>query len=218
FAFTGEAYEGSLGQRVVIHDLVTSLGWSIVLIFFLLVYLFKSIRLAAVAVPPNVLTLLGTLAYMAVRGIPLSTSTAIVFSVAIGLAVDGSIHVIARFHEEIGRGLGPYAALVRTARGTGRAISISQGSLVGGFGVLLLSEFVPVRQFGELMAVTVAFGLIGTLVLQPVLLFFYGIDRKHRKARADEKAQIRDELRRRRETPAFSPESSPARVAGADGE
>ncbi len=199
FGFTGEAYEGSLGQRVVAQDLVSSLGTSILVIFVLLVVLFRSVRLAALAIPPNLLTLLGTLGYMVVRGIPLSTSTAIVFSVSIGLAVDGSIHVIARFHEEIERGLGPYAALVRTARGTGRAISISQGSLVGGFAVLLLSEFVPVRQFGELMAVTVAAGLVGTLVLQPVLLLFYGIDGKKRRARADERARLKDEVRRLRE-------------------
>jgi uncharacterized protein len=209
FGFTGEAYDGSLGQRVVVQDLVSSLGTSIVVIFFLLVALFRNVRLAALAIPSNLLTLLGTLGYMVVRGIPLSTATAIVFSVSIGLAVDGSIHVIARFHEEISRGLGPYAALVRTARGTGRAISISQGSLVGGFGVLLLSEFVPVRQFGELMAVTVAVGLVGTLVLQPVLLFFYGIDRNQRKARADERAQIRDELRRLRDEDARGPEALP---------
>lgn len=216
FGFTGEAYDGSLGQRVVIRDLVSSLGTSIVAIFLLLVVLFRSVRLAAVAIPPNLLTLLGTLGYMVVRGIPLSTSTAIVFSVAIGLAVDGSIHVIARFHEEISRGLGPYAALVRTARGTGRAISISQGSLVGGFAVLLLSEFVPVRQFGELMAVTVGAGLVGTLVLQPVLLFFFGIGRKERQARAEEKARLREQVRRTRaEQPGELPDSEPPGLASA---
>ncbi len=174
FALTGEAYDGSIGQRVVVTDLVSSLGTSILGIFVLLVVLLRSVRHAAVAIPPNVLCLLGTLAYMVVRGIPLNTSTAIVFSVSLGLAVDGSILVIARFQEEVGRGLGPMAALARTARGTGRAILISQGSLVGGFAALLFSEFVPVRQFGELMAATVAVGLIGTFVLQPVLLLLYG--------------------------------------------
>jgi predicted RND superfamily exporter protein len=201
FDFTGEAYDGSLGQQVVVADLVSSLGTAIVAIFLLLVVLFRSVRLAALAIPPNLLSLLGTLGYMVVRGVPLNTSTAIVFSVSLGLAVDGSIHVIARFREEIARGLGPYAALVRTARGTGRAIIISQGSLVGGFAVLLLSEFVPVRQFGELMSVTVGVGLAGTLALQPVLLLLGGLSRKQRRSRTEERRKLLESARREREAP-----------------
>ena len=107
---------------------------------------------------------------MGLRGIHLNAATAIIFSISIGLAVDGSIHVLSRFREERSAGLLPTAALLRSARGTGAAIVISCAALILGFGVLLLSNFVPVRRFAELIAVSVVGCLVATLIVQPALL------------------------------------------------
>jgi hypothetical protein len=67
-------------------------------------------------------------------------------------------------------GIGREAALVRAARGTGRAIVISCVTLMAGFSVLLVSSFVPVRNFGELIAVTIGGCLVATLIVLPPLL------------------------------------------------
>ncbi|MBZ0122144.1 MAG: MMPL family transporter [Sandaracinaceae bacterium] len=169
-AMTGEAYSGSLGLEAVIGDLLGSLGTAMVVIFALMVLLFASLRLGLLSVPPNVLPLAGTMAWMTLRDIPMNAATVIVFSISLGLAVDGSIHILARYREELGKGAGRNLAIVRSARGTGRAIVVSNATLMLGFGVMLLSSFLPVRRFGELIAITVLTSSLATLIVQPALL------------------------------------------------
>ena len=167
---TGEAYTGSVAVASVVTDLIGSLATAVVVIFGMLTLLFRSLRLGLLSIPPNVIPLALTLAWMVQREIPLNIATAIIFSVSLGLAVDGTIHVLARYREERGAGHGVDDALLRAAAGTGRAIVVSSITLMLGFLVLLLSAFVPVRHFGELVAVTVASCLVATLVVQPALL------------------------------------------------
>lgn len=169
-SFTGEAYTGSRGQVAVVSDLFGSLLLAVVLIFLLLAIFFRSIRLALLSIPPNLIPLVATMAYMAWREIPLNVTTVIIFSVSLGLAVNATIHVLARFREEMRHGVGREAALVHAMRGTGRAIVISCVTLMAGFGVLLASSFVPVRVFGELFAVTFGGCLVATLIVLPPLL------------------------------------------------
>lgn len=181
YAFTGEAYSGSTGMDAVVSDLLSSLMLAVVIIFVLLSLLFRSLRLGLLSIPPNVIPLVFTMAYMAMRDIPLNAATVIIFSISLGLAVDGTIHVLARFKEETQeRGMQSHPALIRAARGTGRAIVISCVTLMAGFAVLLLSSFVPVRRFGELIAVTVGCTLFATLIVQPALLQVAGVSRHHR--------------------------------------
>ena len=167
---TGEAYTGSVAVASVVRDLLGSLATAVVVIFGMLTLLFRSVRLGLLSIPPNVIPLALTLAWMVERAMPLNIATAIIFSVSLGLAVDGTIHVLARYREERGEGHSVDDALLRAAAGTGRAIVVSSITLMLGFLVLLLSAFVPVRHFGELVAVTVASCLVATLIVQPALL------------------------------------------------
>jgi predicted RND superfamily exporter protein len=169
-SFVGEAYTGSVGRDSVLRDLISGLTLALVSIFVLLALLFRSLRLGLVAMPPNIIPLLATGAYMMARGIHLNMATVITFSIGIGLAVDDTVHVVARFLEERRRISSVRVALLRAARGTGRAIVITAISLSLGFSVLMLSEFVSVRQFGELIAVTVLNCLVSALFIQPALL------------------------------------------------
>lgn len=167
----GEGYVSSRGLDALIEDLLRSLIIAVVLIFGFLSLLFRSLRLGLLSLPPNLLPLLLSLAYMAVRDIPLSTATVIIFSISIGLAVDGTIHVLARLSEEMRAGRSVEQALRRAANGTGKAIVATCLTLMIGFGVLQLSAFVPVRRFGELIAVTVGGCLISTILMLPPLLY-----------------------------------------------
>lgn len=166
----GDAYVGSLGLDVVTRDLLWSVGTAFIIIFAFMSLVLRSLRLGLLSVPPNVLPLLLTMAYMTVMGIALNTATAIIFSISIGLAVDGTIHLLARFREEVGPEGGTEAALLRSARGTGKAILLTYVALMLGFGVMLFSSFVPVRQFGELIAITVLGCLAATILFVPPLL------------------------------------------------
>ncbi|MFW6051004.1 MAG: efflux RND transporter permease subunit [Myxococcota bacterium] len=184
FAFAGDAYTGSRGLEAVVHDLLGSLLTAVGIIFLILMLLFRSLRLGLLSIPPNIIPLVFTMAYMALRGIPLNAATVIIFSISLGLAVDGTIHVLARYREETLSGLGSSEALLRAARGTGQAIVVSSLTLMMGFSVLLFSSFVPVRNFGELVAVTVASSLLATLVVQPALLKVAGLPRRAELERA----------------------------------
>ena len=167
---TGDAYVNATGLDAVIDDLVGSLLLAVVVIFGFLTLLFRDLRLGLLSIPPNVLPLVATMAYMAIRGIQLNTATAMIFAISIGMAVDATIHVLMRFREEERLAKSVDDALIRAARGTGRAIVLTCVMLMAGFSVMLISKFVPVRRFGELIAVT-AFGcLLGNLILLPALL------------------------------------------------
>ncbi len=181
-SFLGEAYSGSVSRDFVLRDLLWGLGGALVIIFVLLALLFRSLPLAIVAMPPNVIPLLATGAYMMARGIQLNMATVITFSIGIGLAVDDTVHVVARYREESRRISSVSVALLRAARGTGTAIVVTAISLSLGFSVLMLSEFVSVREFGELIAVTVINCLLGALLVQPALLVL--VSRRARRAGA----------------------------------
>lgn len=167
---TGDAWVSSLGLDAVINDLLGSLGLAIVIIFGFMTLLFGSLRLGLLSIPPNITPLVITGAWMSLNGVPLNAATVIIFSVSIGLAVDGTIHVLARFREEVHGEDDVDAALVRSARGTGKAIVLTTVSLMLGFGVMLFSSFVPVRRFGTLIGVTVFGTLIATVVVLPAML------------------------------------------------
>ena len=159
-----------MGLDAVIDDLVGSLLLAIVIIFGFLTILFRDIRLGLLSIAPNVLPLVLTMAFMAVRGIRLNTATAMIFAISIGLAVDATIHLITRFREE--ERVAPVVedALIRAARGTGRAIVLTCVMLAAGFSVMTISSFVPIRLFGQLIAVTALGTLLGNMVLLPALL------------------------------------------------
>lgn len=173
-AFTGDAYVSSRGLDAVVSDLTGSLGVAVTVILVIIVLVFRSVRYGLLSIPPNVVPLAFALAWMVLRDIPLNAATAIIFSVSIGVAVDGSIHVLSRLREELRRYPGLNGAVLRTARGTGRALVVSCSSLVLGFSVLLLSSFVPVQRFAELIAVSIASCLVATLVILPAVVQLAG--------------------------------------------
>jgi predicted RND superfamily exporter protein len=168
--FGGDAYLGSRGLDLVVADLSGSVLLAALMIFLLLSVLLRDLRLALLAVPANLLPQIWTMGWMVLRDIPLNASSAIIFSLSIGLAVDGSIHLVSRFQEERARGILTTSAIVRAVRGSGRNIVISSCALGLGFSVMLLSNFVPVRRFAELISVSMAASVFATLVIQPVLL------------------------------------------------
>lgn len=167
--FSGEAWDASRGLDRIVRSL-GSLASAVVLIFVVMTLLFRSVRLGLLSIPPNALPLAMTLAYMVIRGIPLHAATVIVFTVTIGLAVDGATHVIARFREERERGGSTETTLLRTMETSGRGVVLSSVTLLLGYGALLFSAFEPVRLFGELSAVAIGGSLVAQLVLLPALL------------------------------------------------
>lgn len=174
YDLTGDAYLSSHGLDAVVSDLTGSLGVAVLTILLLVAVTFRSVRYAVLLIPPNVIPILFTMAWMVLRDIPLNAATAIIFSVSIGITVDAGIHMLARLREELVGNVLLTTAIMRSVRGTGSAIVVACSTLVLGFSVLLLSNFVPVQRFAELIAMSIASCLVSTLVVLPAVLAVVG--------------------------------------------
>ncbi len=168
---TGEAHRASRGLDRVVTDLRNSLALAVIIIFALIGIMFRSVRFALLSIPPNILPLAAVLAWMSLRGIHLDAATVIVFGVCIGLAVDGTIHVLSRYREKLGAGV--TEAIRGAMRESGRAIVLSSTALLLGFAALQVSDFIPIRRFGELSMVAILSALVAELTLLPAMLTLF---------------------------------------------
>jgi hypothetical protein len=181
---------GYLSLYVEIIDNITSaqvrsFGLAFVLVALVLMLLLRSVRLGLIAMVPNLLPALLTLGVMGVLGVRLDVGTVLVASIAIGISVNDTSHMMFRYAAEIRATPGQArAALDRTLAGTGRAVFSSSIILIAGFGVLGFASTNSIRIFGTLSAATVAFALIADLLLTPALLMAV-YDRKASRAGSD---------------------------------
>jgi hydrophobe/amphiphile efflux-3 (HAE3) family protein len=171
YRLTGDAYVASVALDSFIRDLFYSLLVAIVIIFAKMTVVFRSWKLGLVSMLPNTIPMVITFGYMGLVGINLNTTTIIIFAISLGLAVDDTIHFLARFREEIDRRDTAKEAILYTYYGAGRAILLTSVLLVTGLAVLLLSDFVPTRQFGILTSITIGGAVFGDLILLPSLLY-----------------------------------------------
>jgi predicted RND superfamily exporter protein len=139
-------------------------------IFLLLAIALQSPLLAAVALVPNALPIFVVLGLLGWAGERINMGTAMIAAVSMGLSVDSSIHYLAAFRRRLATGQ-PIAAALETAHQTaGRAMIFSTLALVVGFLALTTSGFIPTVSFGALSCLTLTGGLLGNLVVLPVLL------------------------------------------------
>lgn len=122
-----------------------------------------------------------TVGSMWLLGIDFNILTVTLASVAVGLSIDYGIHMTHRFIEEIAEtDLSVKDAIDEALGHTGAALTGSAATTVAGFGVLVFSGLVPIRQFGTLMSVSIAFALIGSVLVQPAVLLLWGRRRLRR--------------------------------------
>lgn len=207
YELTGDAYLSSNGLDAVVEDLTGSLGVATLTILLLVFISFKSWRYALLLVPPNVIPMVLVMAWMVWRDIPLNAATAIIFSVSIGITVDAGIHFVSRLREELEETEFLTTAILRSMRGTGSAILLACVTLVLGFGALLLSRFVPVQRFAELIAMSIVGCIFATLIVLPPLLQIVGRgfiepDWRLRRATAQAEAKVRAQAPLQAETKA----------------
>lgn len=138
-------------------------------IFVLLAIGFRSLLLAAVALVPNALPIFVVLGLLGWTGTRVNMGTAMIAAVSMGLSVDSSIHYIVAFQRRLAAG-GTATALGDAHQTAGRAMIFSTLALVVGFLALTTSGFMPTVSFGWLSCLTLAGGLLGNLVVLPVLL------------------------------------------------
>jgi predicted RND superfamily exporter protein len=162
----------------MLRSLVTSqeqtLGMVAAALLGMLWMLFRSFRLAVLGLVPNVLPIVLVLGLMGWLGIPLDMMTIMIASVAMGQAVDATIHYTFRWQAERRDGASPDDAVLLSHGSVGRAIFVTAFTVVGGFWVLVFSNFKPTIYFGIFTSVAMASAIVASLVLLPVLLRRWG--------------------------------------------
>ncbi|MAV37764.1 MAG: hypothetical protein CMJ59_20160 [Planctomycetaceae bacterium] len=160
---------GQMIQRVI-HELLYSLALASVVIFIVIACAFRSFRLGLLAVVPNLFPLVATAGSRVFWNPTLDIASACAFTVCLGIAVDDTIHFLARFEHERGAGGDLLAAMRRTFIAVGNALVITTIVLVSGFGSVFASTLPTHRLFAGVACTTIAAALLGDLVILPALL------------------------------------------------
>jgi len=167
---TGNAILLSRSADGIARSQPRTVGLAALAIFVLVTLAFRSLRLGSVAMVPNLVPIAIFFGSLGLGAAPLSLPTSLIGSVALGIAVDDTVHFLVRYGRERRRGLAPEEAALLGARRAGRAIAITSFMLMAGFLVVGLSSFATLRQFGILSAATMGVCLLTDLVLLPALL------------------------------------------------
>jgi uncharacterized protein len=168
---TGAFHQMTRDSNRLVETQLESFSLAFALVILAIGAMFRSLRLMAVSIIPNVIPILWTGGLMGFCGIELSTGTTMIASVVLGLAVDDTIHYLTRFRRE--HALGVRAAIQATTTGTGRALVISSSVLVIGFWVGALGSFKPTIYFSLLTGITMISALLCDLLVLPASLVLW---------------------------------------------
>jgi uncharacterized protein len=154
----------------IVAGQIESLTIALGVIFVVMSAMFLSARIGFLAILPNVLPIVIFFGVMGQLGILLNVGTSLIAAISLGIAVDSTIHYMARLNLELKGETDQAAAITRALRTVGVPIVYTTVALFFGFLTFAFSNFVPIRDFGVLAAVTMATALVTNLVLLPALL------------------------------------------------
>lgn len=155
-------------QSYLLSSLFKGLSLTIFLVFLLMAAIFRNLKQPQLILIPNLFPLGCMALVMWLLSIPTTISTVMVFSIAFGIAVDDTIHLMYAFRYRHQGGFLTRWRLVLIS--DGRAVMLTSAILTFGFSVLLISDFLPTRHFGILLATGMLAALLGDLTLLPSLL------------------------------------------------
>ncbi|MDJ0790188.1 MAG: MMPL family transporter [Myxococcota bacterium] len=152
---------------------IRSLGAVMAGIGVMFVLLFRSVRLALIVIVPNLLAAGIVLGLMGLVGIRLDVMTITIAAITIAIAVDDGIHYVYRFREEFARN-GDYTKTLHICHGSiGRAVFYTSVTVIFGFSILILSNFIPTIYFGVLTGLAMLIALLSSLTLLPLLILVW---------------------------------------------
>jgi predicted RND superfamily exporter protein len=152
---------------------ISSLAIAMVIISLLMVVVFRSVKVGFISMLPNIFPILLTLGLMGWMGIWLDYVRTLIACIAIGLAVDDTIHFIVRYQLEFNRKGNYEAALLSTMRNVGRAITITTLVLVIGFSMAMTSKLNDSFYFGLLSSVCLFIALLADYFIGPSLILIF---------------------------------------------
>ncbi len=167
---TGFGIAVAASSDLLVRGQAKSFSITIGLIFCIMIFLFLSAKVGFIAIIPNCFPIIINFGLMGWLGIDLSVATSLIASIAIGLAVDDTIHYLVRYNREFKKDLDKDRALRDTLLGVGKPIIFTTLCITLGFSILLFSQFKPTAVFGFLMVITLLAAFVGDLILLPSLM------------------------------------------------
>lgn len=171
--------------RYLTSNMMDGLVYELLAIGVLMGLLFRSFRMMLLSLVPNVFPLLFVGGIMGLLGINLNVSSSIIFSIAFGITVDDTIHLLGRYKLELKKGFDNRTALRNAYVHSGKAVTMTSVILFSGFSILMLSSFNGIFNTGLLVGMTLFVAVFSDLMLLPVL---FGSDKK-RKQEEDKKTK-----------------------------
>jgi Predicted exporters of the RND superfamily len=167
---SGTANLYNVANTLLVDGMIESIILCVIIVFVLLVIVLRNVRMSLIALVPIFMTILLNFGCMGFFHIPFNTVTALVSSVAIGIGVDYSIHFITWYRNELRAYPDIPIALEKTIERKGRGILYNMFVIFGGFIVLVVSDFVPLIQFGCLVSGCMIIATMGALSVVPAII------------------------------------------------
>ena len=167
---TGMPFVDVTMDNSLLNSQLGSLSLAIIFMVIIVSIILKSLRNGLFAIIPIIATIIVLFGFMGISGIPLNIATVLVASVALGIGIDYSIHIISHFNHSYKDGNDIRFAIESTITNSGKAIIINMVSVSAGFLVLVFSEMVPLVYFGLLIAMSMVGSSLGALTLLPAIL------------------------------------------------
>jgi predicted RND superfamily exporter protein len=167
---TGSSVTFLEGSTFIINGLKESIFWAFLLIALCMLYLFRSGRILLCSLLPNVVPLVITAGVMGWAGVPLKPSTVLVFSVALGIAIDITIRFLVNYKQDQKHMSDTKQNVIQTIHSTGLSIIYTSIVLIAGFVIFCFSGFGGTESLGWLTSLTLVVATIANLTLLPALL------------------------------------------------
>jgi predicted RND superfamily exporter protein len=171
--YAGSGYKALVFTDLILEGQIKSIVMSLVLVLIILMIMFRSVKAGLIGSIPIVVTALISFGVMGLFNIPLSTTTTLLSSIAIGIGIDYAIHFLQHYRMNLAAHPSRHYAIYRTMSQTGKAILFNAIVVIAGFLVLLFSVFPPNRTLGALVSMNMFTSFAGTLTLMMVLVFTF---------------------------------------------
>ena len=181
YNLTGTAHLVDKNLKYLSVSLIRGLGVSVLIVALIIGLIYRSTTILIISIITNVIPLLFIAGIMGFLGVELKTSTAIIFTIGFGIAVDDTIHFLGKFKHELMKGKGKLYALKRSYLTTGKAMILTTLILCAGFLLLVFSSFLGTFYLGLLLCITLLIALVADMTILPVLLLVFYKPRNSKK-------------------------------------
>lgn len=178
--YAGSGYKGLIFTDLILQGQILSLLLSLIIIIVLLSVMFKKLVVGLIGSVPIVITAIISFGVMGLLNIPLSTTTALLSSIAIGIGIDYAVHFMERYKIYAAETGDKVLTAQLTMRHSGRAIIFNAVVVIAGFLVLLFSVFPPNRALGALVSLNMFTSFLGTVTIMYLLLFVSNVYFNHK--------------------------------------